>query len=80
MKGPGDPEDALIDCLSEQIEGFVTGFVLVATYNDTDGESRIWTDTMRDQRCHQTMGLLAWASAVEAGRAQDTWREDREED
>lgn len=76
MKGDGDPDDALLNTLSEQIDGMVTGFVLVATYTDDQGENNIWTDTMRDQRCHTTLGLLSWASAVEEARAQDTWRED----
>lgn len=80
MQGPGDPDDAVINCLSTQIEGegFVTGFVLVATYTDSDGDTRIWTDTMRDQRCHSTLGLLSWALAVEQARAQDMWRDDED--
>lgn len=77
MKGPGDPDDAILNVLSEQIDsGMVTSFVLVAVYTDDEGDTRIWSDTMRDQRSHQTLGLLSWGLAVENERVAQTWRED----
>lgn len=76
MKGPGDPGEAILDCLSSQINGMVTSFVMVAAYVDDEGETRIWSDSLTNQRCHQSMGLLSWALAVEQAKAQDCWRED----
>lgn len=72
----GDPNDALINALASECGGVVTGFVLVATFIDDEGDRRIWTDTMRGQLCHETIGLLGWAHAIEEQRAQRAWEED----
>lgn len=65
--------DALLDALSKEIVGTITGYVVVACYLDTEGDYRIWTDLLDDQRCHATLGLLDFAQAVERRRAADAW-------
>lgn len=50
-------------------EGFVTAYVVVAAFTDPDGVSSVYTETMDDQRCHETLGLLAFGAALENNRA-----------
>jgi hypothetical protein len=50
-------------------EGIVTAFALVAAFADGDGVTALYTETMPDQRCHETLGLLSFAVALENQRA-----------
>lgn len=72
----GDPGDVFMNALSAQVDGIVTGFVVIYTYADREGEHHIGCDTMRDQRCHQTMGMLSFGLAIEERRAQLSWEYD----
>lgn len=47
----------------------VTSYVLIASFIGDDGERSIYTDTTEGQRCHETLGLLAFATAIETHRA-----------
>lgn len=47
----------------------VTSFVAVASFMDEHGERHIYSNTMEDQRCHESLGLLAFATAIENDRA-----------
>lgn len=49
----------------------VTGFVLLAEFVDDEGASHIYADTFEGQSCHETLGLLTYAVAVETRRAAD---------
>lgn len=62
------------ECVAEvdpEGAGIVTGFVVIASYMTAEGERNIFSDTAVDQRNHETLGLLAWATAVETKRVQD---------
>lgn len=65
----------LLDAITAEVrdntgaEGFVTNYVVVASFTDGDGVANIYTETAEDQRCHETLGLLTFASAVESNRA-----------
>jgi predicted TIM-barrel enzyme len=67
----------LLDAISEviakdeDVQGnvIVTGFVVLAEFTGTDGVGRIYCDTLEGQRCHSTLGLLAYGTAVETHRA-----------
>lgn len=69
----------LLDAISEiiatddEVQGtvMVTGFVVLAEFTDANGASHIFCDTLEGQRCHATLGLLAYGSAVEQRRAAD---------
>lgn len=78
MKGPSDPNDALINALGAQIDGggIVTAFVVIAEYVDADGDVCLWADSMRDQRSNRSMGLLEWGLTVERARVTQTFLED----
>ena len=80
-RGDGDPDHRILDAITANLEGsgIVTGFVLVAEFTDEDGDARIICDSMTDQRCHRSMGLLAFGMAVEEARAQDSWRGDADD-
>lgn len=47
----------------------VTGYVMLAECVDESGERTIYSETMDDQRCHTTLGLLSFGMAVESHRA-----------
>lgn len=72
----GDPTGEILNVLSDQVEGLITGFVVVAEYMDTDGEVGIWCDTYRGQRAHRSLGLLEFAQTVERRRIEQVWEED----
>lgn len=67
----------LLDAISqsiaedEDVNGpvVVTGFVILAEFMGETGERHIYCDTLEDQRCHSTLGLLAYGTAVESHRA-----------
>jgi hypothetical protein len=62
--------DILLAALNQIIgKGMVTGFAIVASFLDEDGDQRIYGNCMNDQRCHATMGLLDYGLAVERARA-----------
>lgn len=65
--------DAITDAIkeTEEIDGdvIVTGFVVMAEFLDESGEGRIFCDTLEGQRCHSTLGLLGYGTAVETQRA-----------
>jgi len=44
---------------------FVTGWVAIVTYVDSDSQSCVAFNYMEDQRRHQTLGMLQHALAVE---------------
>lgn len=50
----------------EEVDGpvIVTGFVVLAEFLNDQGERSLWCDTFEDQRTHQTLGLLAYGTAV----------------
>ncbi len=70
---PDDSGDHLLKAISECVDGMVTSFVMVCSFVDADGEVRIYSDTLDDQRCHVTLGLLGFATAVETKRAVADW-------
>lgn len=74
----GDPTGELLDVLSNQIDGLITGFVVVAEYIDRDGDVGIWSDTYTGQRAHRTLGLLEFGRTVERHRIDKVWDEDDE--
>ena len=78
MKGPGDSEGVFLDALSKEVDGLVTGFVVLAEFVDADGDERIYCNTMSNQRAHRTMGLLSFGMAVEKRRVADAWAADEE--
>lgn len=79
MRGErGDPDEAFLDVLQDQIDGMVTGFVVLAEFTDQDGDQRLYCDTMTGQRTHRTMGLLQFGLAIENRRAADAWSSDDE--
>lgn len=47
----------------------VTAYVLIASFIDDTGDRAIYTDTPDGQRCHETLGLLAFGTAIESRRA-----------
>lgn len=69
----------LLDAISEivatddEVQGtvMVTGFVMLAEFTDANGSQHIYCDTLEGQRCHATLGLLAYGMAVEEHRAAD---------
>lgn len=69
--GPEESSDRLLKAITECVGGVVTGFVVMASFMDAEGERRIYGDTMQDQRCHETLGLLSYGMAVENRRAAD---------
>lgn len=75
MSAEADGSDLILDAIAgqEQVAGLVIGYVVVATFLDADGESRIFSDTFENQKCHQTLGLLAFATAIETRKAADAW-------
>lgn len=76
---PEETSDRLLKAVTECIgSGVVTGFVLVASFMDDDGDRRIYGETMQDQRCHETLGLLSYGLAVENRRAAQVLDEDDE--
>jgi hypothetical protein len=66
---PEESSDHLLKAITECVGGVVTGFVVMASFMDDDGDRRIFSDTMQDQRCHETIGLLGFGLAVENTRA-----------
>jgi hypothetical protein len=66
---PEESSDRLLKAITECVGGMVTGFVVMASFMDDDGDRRIYSDTMQDQRCHETIGLLGFGIAVENERA-----------
>lgn len=67
--------DAVTDTIAEHedVDGevVVTEFVLIAAFIGADGEGHIYGDTLDGQRCHQTLGLLAYGLALENARVTD---------
>jgi hypothetical protein len=63
--------DAVTDAIRENVDtdAMVTSFVLVASFVPPNGESSIYTETAEHQRCHETLGLLAFGTAHENARA-----------
>ncbi len=77
MKGArGDSEGVLLDALSAEVDGLITGFVVIAEFVDGDGDERIYCDTMTNQRAHRTLGLLKFGMAVAERRVGDAWASD----
>lgn len=68
--------DVLLDAISralaesDDVEGsvFVTAYVVLAAFTDTDGEQAVFTATADNQRAHESLGLLAFATATENAR------------
>lgn len=73
---PEESSDRLLRAVSECVDGVVTGFVVMASFMDDDGDRRIYCDTMQDQRCHESLGLLSYGLAVENHRAATSLDED----
>lgn len=77
MKGStGDEDGSLLDAITAQVDGLVTGFVVLAEFIGPDGDERIYCDTMTDQRAHRTLGLLEFARAIEQRKVADAWAAD----
>lgn len=73
---PEETSDKLLSAITECLEGgMVTGFVVMVSFVDEDGDRRIYCDTMQDQRCHEGLGLLSYGLAVEQGKAADSFRD-----
>ena len=71
--------DAITDAIAnyEHVDGevVVTGFVLVASFMGSEGRA-IYCDTLDGQRDHESLGLLAYATAIETARAVTTFNEE----
>lgn len=67
-----DDSAKLLEVISACTGGLVTGFVVVASFLDSDGDQRIYGNTLDDQRCHTTLGLLSYGLAVETARAKES--------
>lgn len=77
MTVPDDEtSDHILKAISECVDGIVTGYVMLCTFMDDEGERRIYCDTMPDQRCHETIGLLGFGQAIESRRAVKEWESD----
>lgn len=76
MIGPGDPDDSLVNYASGQVAGFPTAILIVIEFTDEDGDTRLYCDTLRDQRANRTLGLLEWAATIERTKIAQTWLED----
>ena len=50
-------------------EALVTGYVLIAAFVDTTGEGSLYSETLDNQSCHESLGLLTYALALENHRA-----------
>lgn len=48
----------LINHLSDEIQGHVTSYVLVASYINNEGETVVYADTYENQPLHSSIGLL----------------------
>jgi hypothetical protein len=66
---------AVADCDEIDENTMVTGFVVLASFVTPDGTTHLFSDTQDDQTCHQTLGLLSFALAVENRRAADSMDE-----
>lgn len=58
------------DHIADLIQGLdpgavVTKFVVIAEVIDTDGEQCVWMETNHDANPWDTLGLLAYAKAIE---------------
>lgn len=64
-------ETRVLNALTEQIrdrveiEGLVDSYIVIASFTDAHGKTSLYTETMKNQRCHETLGLLAFAMAQE---------------
>jgi hypothetical protein len=66
-----DADVHITDLLRDEIEDkapFVTGWTLVATFVDDEGDSCVAFNCMGDQRRHQTLGMLNHVLKVEEAR------------
>jgi hypothetical protein len=50
-------------------EVLVTAYIVIAAFADDTGGGSLYTETMDDQRCHESLGLLAFGLAHENHRA-----------
>lgn len=58
------------DAIGEGGPGVIVNqFVVVASFMDADGLGHVYSNTMANQRCHETLGLLAFATAIESAHA-----------
>lgn len=67
---------AIAECRNITTPQIVTDYVVIASFMDEDGLRGIWEDTAEGQRCHQTLGLLAYGQAIESAHAVDEWEDD----
>jgi hypothetical protein len=74
-----EDEDRLLATISECTGGIVTGFVVAAEYIDEDGDRCIFGCTLTDQKAHTSLGLIAWADAIERAELVQ-WRRIDDED
>lgn len=47
----------------------VTEYVVLASFIESDGERSVYCDTIENQTCSQSLGLLAFGTAIENKRA-----------
>lgn len=47
----------------------VTEYIVLASFIESDGERAVYCDTIQDQSCSQSLGLLAFGTAIETKRA-----------
>lgn len=47
----------------------VTEYVVLAAFVEANGERSVYCDTIEDQTCSQSLGLLAFGTAIENKRA-----------
>lgn len=65
-------QDPILDAIGGLVDGMVVGYVVIANFLGGDGASRVYVDSMENQRCHETLGLLAYGWAIENRRAADS--------
>lgn len=69
------PSHRILDALTAEIrentggEGFVTAYIVIAAFTDAEGDSNLYTESGENQRCHESLGLLAFGMAHENARA-----------
>lgn len=61
---PTEPADEaytdIPDVISAEVDGFVTGYITIATYIDSEGVRRMYLATDDELADYEALGLLHW--------------------
>ena len=61
-------EDATREFMEALVPGFLTGYVIFATFVDEDGETCYWGDTLQGQTAIQSLGMAEAMITIEKAR------------